>query len=128
MSNEGARIRRFMSHATVERVSLATRALSLHALTGLVMRTPVDTGRARGNWQVSIASPRDGETGVLDKGGAQAVAQGAGVIAGQRGFQQVVIQNNVPYIERLNDGHSQQAPAGYVEGTLASLGLSTGRD
>lgn len=125
--SEAENIARFFRTENERNVSLATRGLALRALSGLVMRTPVDTGRARGNWQVSIGAPRDGETGVNDRGGNSAIASGSQAIAAQRGFQTIVIQNNVPYIELLNDGHSAQAPKGYVEGTLASLGLSTGR-
>lgn len=126
--SEAARISSFMARATRQQVSLVTRGLALQALGGVVLRTPVDTGRARGNWQVAIGVENvNGESGVLDKGGASTVTQGGATIARQQGFQKILIQNNVPYIGRLNDGHSKQAPAGYVEGTLASLGLGTGR-
>lgn len=127
--SEASRIRQFMVRTTREQASLATRKLALQALSGVVMRTPVDTGRARGNWQVSVGvDPGSGETGVLDKGGHSVISAGAQSIARQRAFTPIIIQNNVPYITRLNDGHSKQAPAGYVESTLASLGLGVGRE
>lgn len=121
-------IRMIMGQATSQAASLVTRKISLEALTALVLRTPVDTGRARGNWQVAVNKTFiNGEVEVLDRGGSATISTGASKIAGQKAFEPVVIQNNLPYIERLNDGYSKQAPAGYVEGALASLGLSTGR-
>jgi len=128
MTNYAQDIRAFMSRGTREEVSLVTRRLALGALSAVVLRTPVDTGRARGNWQTSVGvAIGGGETGTLDKGGQSTITQGAASIARQQGFTPIIIQNNVPYITALNDGHSKQAPAGYVEGALASLGLGTGR-
>jgi hypothetical protein len=37
------------------------------------------------------------------------------VLSGYDGRQTIWILNGLPYIERLNEGHSQQAPAGFVE-------------
>lgn len=125
--SERDRIRSFFVRGSTEQVSLSTRGLALHALTGVVLRTPVDTGRARGNWQAHVGAPVGRETGRLDKGGSAAIADGAAAIAAQRGFQQIVIENNVPYIGRLNEGYSPQAPEYYVESVLAGLGLAPGR-
>jgi hypothetical protein len=30
----------------------------------------------------------------------------------------VYISNNLPYIDRLNKGHSKQAPAGFIESAI----------
>ena len=38
-------------------VNAEVRAVSLNLLRGLIRLTPVDTGRAKGNWFVSIANP-----------------------------------------------------------------------
>lgn len=126
--SEASRIAAFMEKATREVSLMTTRKLALGALSGVVLRTPVDTGRARGNWMVSLGAARGGESDNLDKGGAATISAGTAAIGASQPFQQIVIENNLPYIERLNDGHSGQAPAGYVEDTLASLGLGTGRD
>lgn len=127
--SEASRISSFMRRATEEAASLVTRRVALSALSGVVLRTPVDTGRARGAWGVSIGGAGGAGAGQRpqDKGGASTIAQGSAVIGTQKGFQQIVLENNVPYIGRLNDGHSSQAPAGFVESTLASLGVGTER-
>lgn len=76
--------------------------------------TPVDTGWARSNWLVNIGAPHPGVIG-----SREAVSPHPSPITkmlGYRlGFGRVFISNNVPYIGRLNDGYSQQAPAGFVQ-------------
>lgn len=85
--------------------------------------TPVDTGWARSNWLVRLrerpSAPvgkrpsSKGQPGV-DEGAADAsIAEfvtGYVITAGN-----IYISNLVPYIARLNDGTSKQAPAGFVE-------------
>ena len=65
---------------------------------------PVDTGRARaswGHWDSSANSPdstpADAHYEETDAG--LTITQGS----------------NVPYIEQLNEGHSQQTPAGFID-------------
>jgi hypothetical protein len=60
----------------------------------LAAATPKKTGNAARNWQ--NIPYKAGETGVI-------------------------LQNNVPYIEPLNAGHSKQAPAHYVEQTIQTI-------
>lgn len=54
----------------------------------LIRETPVDTGQARNGWQNDL-------------------------VGGQRH-----VQNSVPYIGELNNGHSNQAPAGFIEAII----------
>lgn len=63
----------------------------------LAANTPIDTGRARAGWEVT--SDEDGH---------------------------VIIQNDVPYIESLNHGHSKQAPSYFVESILLEYGKPMG--
>jgi hypothetical protein len=89
----------------------------------VVKSTPVDTGRARGNWQATLGAPADGVVSTLSPSGAEAIAQADAVIATYRGGPGAVIciTNNLPYIVPLNNGHSAQAPAGFVERAVASV-------
>jgi hypothetical protein len=77
---------------TEQNAEQAFRALVLDIFRNIQIRTPVDTGRARGNWQVEF-----------------------------NGTQEATIYNNLPYIERLENGWSQQAPAGFVRVTLSEF-------
>lgn len=85
----------------------------------LIRMSPVDTGRFRGNWQFSITTPSAGTLDTLDPNGEQATARLVGdsieFRAGATGF----IVNNLPYAIPLEYGHSDQAPAGMVQITLA---------
>lgn len=56
----------------------------------VVPRTPIDTGRARAGWKQR-----------------------------QLGRQQI-IENQVPYIERLERGYSRQAPRGFVKQAMTA--------
>jgi hypothetical protein len=92
----------------------------------VVIATPVDTGRARSNWQVRADQPatdtidpydegKDGSTGGANA--RAALDQGKAVISRYNGNlnRELHITNNLAYIGRLNDGYSAQAPAGFVE-------------
>lgn len=83
----------------------------------VVSATPVDTGRARANWQVSFGSPILRPIDVEDKTerGQATIQRNAGEIIAAPKPKRVWLSNNVRYIQRLNEGHSAQAPAGFVE-------------
>jgi len=101
-----------------------TRKVALAVDSAVVIATPVDTGRARSNWQVNLGGPASGTRDALDPGkegstsgpNAQAaIEQGQTEIAKYKGGSSIHITNNLPYIGRLNDGWSAQAPSGFVE-------------
>ena len=99
----------------------AFRAMALQLFGSIITRTPVDTGRARGNWQVTINSPANGTTENNDKGGQRTLAEGSQTIASRSGDQSLYFTNNLPYIEPLENGWSEQAPAGMVRVTLTEF-------
>lgn len=83
----------------------------------LVRKTPVDTGKARANWQWQTGGPEDFPEGVLNQTSRPITQQPnfrirkARILAGD----DILAANNVPYIGRLNDGYSAQAPRKFVE-------------
>jgi hypothetical protein len=95
----------------------------------VVLATPVDTGRARSNWMVSLGSPArsvippyapGSKLGVGETANAQAaLAQGKETID-RRTDQDIYISNNVHYIGKLNQGSSAQAPEMFVERAIAA--------
>lgn len=107
------------------------RVVALKVLRGVVLKSPVDTGRFRGNWHVSLGSPTSSEVkgaegiGAPDKSPAAAAATVAGLenkeIVQVKFGQNLWINNNVPYAGRIENGHSQQAPGGVVALTLAEV-------
>lgn len=104
------------------------RAVALRALQGVVLGTRVDTGRARGNWQVGLGDPPEGfEPDRKDKNGSATIAAGGRVIAGAvKGAnlnETIWLHNGVPYIKYLED--KDKMVAGNVEALntwLASQG------
>lgn len=106
---------------TQAKADLRTRKLLLDITTGVILNTPVDTGRARGNWFASVGSPARGTTDRVDPTGAQAIAAAQSAIV--RGPGNVwYLTNNLPYIARLEyDGYSSKAPQGMVRLTLQNL-------
>ena len=96
------------------------RRTVLTAIDSLTKMTPVDTGRARGNWQTSAESPKEGTIGPRSAGEVMYEALG---ITGKPGedYPTFWITNNLPYISALEAGHSSQAPQGMMALTLAKL-------
>jgi|TARA_Y100000310_G_scaffold160698_2_gene160513 hypothetical protein len=93
--------------------------LNIHGV--LVKATPVDVGWARANWipNLRVAWVENLE-GVEPKvGGANSKQQQgvASVLSFQLGANGplIYISNNVPYILKLNDGHSRQAPSAFIQ-------------
>ena len=82
----------------------------------IIKQTPVDSGRAKGNWQPTINSPASGTTGDL---GEVSIGKTGAVAAKLKLGDTFYLVNNLPYIKRLNDGWSDQAPAGFVDSTVS---------
>ena len=100
-------------------VVVSKTGIDIHAR--VVRRTPVDTGRARGNWLVDIGAPRNEPVGRVDGGtfGSDPVTDEANKLASFKGGDTIYISNNLPYIEALEDGHSKQsAPGAMVSRTV----------
>lgn len=99
------------------------------ALAGLIsqtviLATPVDTGRARGNWFASVSIPRlKADFGATDRSGQARISSNSAAIAQRGNDQTIFITNNLPYIKRLNQGHSAQAPEMFVEKAVAVAAL-----
>jgi hypothetical protein len=90
----------------------------------LAFHTPVDTSQALSNWIVTLDGKNVGridphfygERGSTQKASAaQTIAQARQVLKNKKPGQTIYITNNLPYIRRLNEGYSGQAPAGFVE-------------
>lgn len=95
-----------------EQLSQRVRVIAIAMLNEIVLRSPVDTGRFRGNNIVSVGAPVYASTLSVDPAGAETIQSGVRAVTGLEPYTQVFIQNNLPYAGPLEDGHSQQAPAG----------------
>jgi hypothetical protein len=84
----------------------------------LKVSTPVDTSWARSNWLVSIGRPVTQPAGSPTAVGQASAAQSAGearLLVYNFSQGDIWLSNNVPYIQKLNTGHSKQAPANFIE-------------
>lgn len=104
-----------------EALTELTKKIALMALRGVVMKSPVDTGRFRGNWNVSFGTPDYSFTEEVDPSGKAVLAKGTSVITKMPKFSVVWICNGLPYARALETGWSKQAPAGVVAITVAEI-------
>ena len=75
-----------------------------------------EPGTARANWQIGLGNPENTILFEQDPDGGTTIARAWTRIETWRSFNQALwLSNNVPYIGRLNDGWSVQAPAGFIE-------------
>lgn len=89
----------------------------------LVSTTPVDTGRARSNWMANLDAPAEGVTDNTSPGPSQAQVAGQLAVFKLGKNSAIHLTNNLPYIKRLDEGHSKQQPAGFVRrAILAGIG------
>lgn len=99
----------------------AMRMFTVEAYRQLTIGTPVDTGRARWGWNCSFIQPNfsipmaapEGQQNYygLDAGRAESTFK----ISSISGKETLYISNAVPYIVKLNEGWSRQAPARFFE-------------
>jgi hypothetical protein len=99
---------------TEDKLSLAVQKIALELFSRVILSTPVDSGRARANWQVAIGSTPAGTLDLNDKTGQATINKTTAKAAGLRAGDVIFLINNLPYIQRLEDGYSGQAPAGMV--------------
>jgi hypothetical protein len=118
-------------------VKIVQGKIVLDVFAGVIRRSPVDTGRFRANWHVTIGAPsaayeEDARTGRPRRAGSSgpipprsgdtetARQVGASLLAMELG-QAVYITNNTPYGWRLEEGFSPQAPQGVLLVTVLSV-------
>lgn len=107
------------------------KATALLITQTVISATPVDTGRARANWQVGDGKAPSGTRNAFSpgKGGSSAGANTSAAVQEARSrieaskSSTLYVSNNLPYIVPLNEGHSAQAPAGFVE-TAVNAGIA----
>ena len=106
-----------------------TYAFALYS--SIVRKTPVDTGRARGNWNITV-----GHDDTLPKENTVPQFKSVEEVPKVEGDETIFISNNLPYITKLEyggypnppkkgsgktvNGYSKQAPEGMVGVTLAN--------
>lgn len=103
------------------KAELAVRKVALEVYSSVVLKSPVDTGRFRGNWNISMGGfDRTVNPDSIDKTGTKGINAAAVTISRYLGGK-IFISNNLPYARRLEDGYSKQAPVGMVRITVVEF-------
>ena len=111
------------------------RSFAFAIFAKVIYRTPVDSGRARQNWIVTLNGGSLAYNPDAAKGG-RVLVEGQRVINSAKGDEKIIIQNNAPYIGMLEyggygpnsksgktvGGFSKQAPRGMVGVTMLEAG------
>lgn len=101
-------------------LDLALTKISLELFSRVALKTPVDTGRARASWNISVGEI---DTSVQDEGHygekdyIEEMASAPRITVEKKTY----ITNSLPYISALEHGYSQQAPAGMVAITVSEV-------
>jgi hypothetical protein len=105
-----------------EDVSREIRRLGFLVDQAIVAATPFDTGRAKSNWLMGIYTPPTRQNyNEFDISGSYSLALAAEVAKEYPtdSLPDLWIVNNLPYIQRLNEGWSAQAGKKFVETAIA---------
>ena len=102
------------SDKTTKKMETLVRKVALDAFSEVILKTPVDSGRARGSWGVGVGTVNAGPHDNPDKSGDATIAAAASAVAGMQVGKVITLASNLPYIERLEYGYSKQAPGGMV--------------
>jgi hypothetical protein len=119
---------------TVRRLDLLGRKIALELFRRVIYKTPVDSGRARANWQVTIGSAASGTVEIDDTNGTATMTRATAASRGFRAGDIIYLTNNLPYIMKLEEGgypdgpktvggFSRQAPAGMVALTVQEFAI-----
>lgn len=128
MTSFSADLKHF-AEATKRNLNDAVRGVVLELGTRIVQRSPVDTGRFRGNWQIAAGGPDIRTNEPFDKQAlgsppsAATFARWQGEVQAATIGSTFYITNSLPYARKLEyEGWSSQAPAGMVRVTVVEYG------
>lgn len=79
-------------------------------ISGVVLLTPVDTGRARSSWNVALGQPDTTLPAAGGRGGPSAADRAESAMRGLGTYQTVWITSSLPYIKVLEYGGYPQSP------------------
>lgn len=113
MSDFGRQVQRW-SQETERKLRDVLQKAALDAFSEVVLMSPVDTGRFRGNWMPSVGTALSGYGDAVDPSGNGVIASAAATVEGADLGDVIWMVNNLPYAKRLEDGWSGQAPGGMV--------------
>ncbi len=114
-------IKRF--RAKIARQSLlVAQDVSVELSARVIRRTPIDTTRCVANWESAINTvPQEFDDERRDPAGQASLSRAKEAAASMRLGNAFVIANSAPYVFRLENGWSNQAPAGFRDLAVAEF-------
>lgn len=99
------------------------KEMTATALQAVISGSPVDTGAYKANHRVTLDGVDLGyDLEAKDPSGGQTLAEGEAVIGSiDTPYGTSTIQNNLPYAEVLEDGHSMKSPQGVYGPAMIAL-------
>lgn len=116
MASFGDQLRRIADKRKVT-LETAVRRTVLGMGAQMVRMSPVDTGRFRSNWFYGDGLAPSG----FDQSGSASLQRITAGVASWSPGETMRVTNSLPYARRLENGWSQQAPAGMVRTTIADF-------
>lgn len=104
------------SHSNVD---LVTRKIVFDVMRSVIKKSPVDTGRFKGNWQYGTGEMPTGTLDIHDESGKGTQVHLMNKVPQEAAGKLHYIVNNLPYSIRLENGWSSQAPSGMVGLTVS---------
>lgn len=96
-------------------IDTATRQATVLLAQGVILKSPVDKGRFRANWQFSAAGIQRAASMAVDPGGQVTLHRLVAEIKQSRAGGVTYLSNSLPYAIPLENGWSKQAPQGMVK-------------
>lgn len=109
------------------RGDLVVRKVALDVGSRVVLRSPVDTGRFRANWQYGVGRPNTAVLEAVDKSGQSSIGRITAGAATARLGDVIYVSNSLPYALKLEAGSSKQAPGGMVGLTVVEFQAAVDR-
>lgn len=111
------------SHRLASAVPELPRRAAQELRVTLATYTPKDTGRAAASWNASARTANYTTKGPTYNSPGTAVKDGIDTTRMGRAMDDYYVANAIDYLGKLNDGHSQKAPAGFIELAHDRLGM-----
>lgn len=102
-----------------DKAELVVRKVAIELQSSMILKSPVDTGRFRANWQCGIGAMN---TSISAPPGTDAKGRTATALQGWKPGQTIWLTNSLPYSRRLEYGWSKQAPGGMVRMSIQEYG------
>lgn len=104
------------SKRTIGNLNEIMRVSAITLFKNVILKTPVDSGRARGNWQCTIGKRASGTLDVTDKTGSVTIQKMVDIMSKALITKGVFLTNNLPYIQKLEYGGYNDGGTGKVSG------------